>query len=1216
LNGAWVPADLGPDFTTSQPGTVVETLSATIGPLPRDVPPDFASGVSAPTDRSGRYQLFGEIGRGGMGTILRGRDPSLGRELAVKVLLDGHKDRPELVRRFVEEAQIGGQLQHPGIVPVYELGAFSDSRPYFTMKLVKGRTLAELLRTRKDPAEDRPRFLSIFEAIAQTVAYAHARGVIHRDLKPSNVMVGSFGEVQVMDWGLAKVLERVDVTGEDEADPGAGTVSVVRTERAGSDADVSQAGTVLGTPAYMSPEQASGDLDLVDERADVFGLGAILCEVLTGAPPYCGRTAAEAMSQSARGDTADACRRLDACGADADLIALAQGCLASDPLDRPGNAGDVADRITAYLAGVQEKLHSAERDRAVAEARAVEESKRRRVTLALAASVVALVVIGGGGGAWYTRHRERQAAQVVLLTREANLLRDQARGHPDDPARWVAAREAVKRVEVALGDSPDPGDRKTVDAIRAEVQSGLAQAEADRTLLELLVDIRTASAEDRDGSATDAAYAAAFRAAGIDVDAVLPAEAGARIARRHKPVAQALVAALDHWTRMHIGQGAKASAWSRLVAVARAADPDRDRDALRAALLVTERAEALERLRPLVGRAGVESWAPASMVLLADTLGAAGDLDAAAAVLRQASGTHPGDDWVHYDLGRLLEHMRPPRTDEAIAAYMAARAVRPANAHGLAHALERHGRDQEGEAIFRDLTHRRPGNAQHLTCFGILLKKRGRETEAAAVLAQAVAAGREATRLRPGDALAHHYLGQALHFQRKLDEAIAEYTAALRITPNDPVIHNNLGNALYDQGKLDEAVAEHKEALRIAPNDSRSRNNLGNALRDQGKLDEAIAEHHEAIRLDPADANPRYSLGITLSAKGMSDAAVVEYRKAIQLNPAHAEAHCNLGLILLRQNGDYFEALELLRRGHALGSKRPNWKYPSAEWVGEAERAAANVADPQAIRLKREEAVNHYRLGYELQHQGKPEEAVAEYRKAIRLDSEYAEAHCNLGLILLRQIGEYAESLELLRRGHELGSKRATWKYPSAEWVHMAERSVALEAKLPALLKAEVQPADAAEGLGLGRICTMKHLHAAAARFYAGSFAADPTLADDVKSKNRYFAACAAALAGCGKGKDDPRPGTTEKAELRRQAREWLLADLAARCKVLDVGTVAAAGREDVRKALSLWKSDPDLACVRSPESVANLPEEEQELWRSLWSEVDARLTQARGDRP
>ncbi len=165
-------------------------------------------------DGPGRYQLLCEIARGGMGAILKGRDLDLGRELAIKVLLEPHRGDPEVVRRFVEEAQIGGQLQHPGVVPVYELGTFPDRRPYFAMKLVQGRTLAALLRERTSPAQDLPRLLGIFEQVCQTMAYVHARGVIHRDLKPSNVMVGSFGEVQVMDWGLAKVLSQAGIADE------------------------------------------------------------------------------------------------------------------------------------------------------------------------------------------------------------------------------------------------------------------------------------------------------------------------------------------------------------------------------------------------------------------------------------------------------------------------------------------------------------------------------------------------------------------------------------------------------------------------------------------------------------------------------------------------------------------------------------------------------------------------------------------------------------------------------------------------------------------------------------------------------------------------------------------------------------------------------------------------------------------------------------------
>jgi eukaryotic-like serine/threonine-protein kinase len=159
----------------------------------------MSDAMPSPGQAGDRYQLQGEIARGGMGAVLRGRDVDLGRDLAVKVLLDKHAGRPEVVRRFVEEAQIGGQLQHPGVVPVYDIGRFGD-RPFFTMKLVKGQTLAALLAQRGQPTEDRPRLLGIALQVCQAMAYTHAKGVVHRDLKPANVMVGAFGEVQVMDW--------------------------------------------------------------------------------------------------------------------------------------------------------------------------------------------------------------------------------------------------------------------------------------------------------------------------------------------------------------------------------------------------------------------------------------------------------------------------------------------------------------------------------------------------------------------------------------------------------------------------------------------------------------------------------------------------------------------------------------------------------------------------------------------------------------------------------------------------------------------------------------------------------------------------------------------------------------------------------------------------------------------------------------------------------
>jgi tetratricopeptide (TPR) repeat protein len=368
-----------------------DVVSEHVTPISRRLSPEVPGHE---VDR-GRYQILGEIARGGMGAVLKGRDTDLGRDLAVKVLLDEHRGDPDLTQRFVEEAQINGQLQHPGIVPVYELGCFNDRRPFFTMKLVKGQTLAALLDARSAPNQDQPRFLGVFEAVCQTMAYAHARGVVHRDLKPTNVMVGSFGEVQVMDWGLAKVLHAGGVADER---PNAQSQGVdVRTAGSGSSRHASRAGSVLGTPAYMPPEQARGEVNDVNERADVFALGAILCEILTGEPPYPAASHEAARRMAAEGDLTGALARLEASGTDADLIALARRSLAPSAPDRPRDAGEVARAMTTYLAGVQERLRAAEIDRAQAQARAVEEKRRRSIQMRMASAILLVLVAGIAG---------------------------------------------------------------------------------------------------------------------------------------------------------------------------------------------------------------------------------------------------------------------------------------------------------------------------------------------------------------------------------------------------------------------------------------------------------------------------------------------------------------------------------------------------------------------------------------------------------------------------------------------------------------------------------------------------------------------------------------------------------------------------------------------------------------------------------------------------
>src|SRR5262249_9183713 len=311
--------------------------------------------------------------------------------LAVKVLRANYRDQPEACRRFVDEARVGSQLQHPAIVPIYELGEFADGSPFLTMKLVEGKTLAALLEERNprgrssaDAAEDLPHFLGIFEQVCQAMAYAHARGVIHRDLKPANIMVGAFGEVQVMDWGFAKQLPNAHSQNTDgglQPESGAREISTLQSPVSNQHSPIrnpsgSHSGMMMGTPTFMPPEQARGEIRLIDQRADVFALGGILCAILTGKPPYMGAHADEICRMAAAADLGPAYARLDACGADQPLRDLAKVCLSAERSQRPADAGVVVARLTSYLASAQERLRQAQLESAAAAARA-EESRAK-----------------------------------------------------------------------------------------------------------------------------------------------------------------------------------------------------------------------------------------------------------------------------------------------------------------------------------------------------------------------------------------------------------------------------------------------------------------------------------------------------------------------------------------------------------------------------------------------------------------------------------------------------------------------------------------------------------------------------------------------------------------------------------------------------------------------------------------------------------------------
>jgi eukaryotic-like serine/threonine-protein kinase len=276
-----------------------------------------------------RYVLMDRVARGGMGVVYAAQDEKLGRRVALKVL-DAPERSGELARRLIREAQVLASLEHPGIVPVHDVGTLQDGRIFYTMKFVEGQRLDEYIQS----VSSVPDRLRLFLRICETVAFAHARGVLHRDLKPPNVMVGPFGEVLVLDWGLAKILREAPSANGDLGSQAANALQGSALSANGHEmterSTTKGRGTVMGTPGYMSPEQARGENDALDERSDIFSLGAVLRFLLKETSP--------ALQQPSR--------RIDK-----SLEAVCAKALAALPEHRYPAVTDLAADVSRYLDG-------------------------------------------------------------------------------------------------------------------------------------------------------------------------------------------------------------------------------------------------------------------------------------------------------------------------------------------------------------------------------------------------------------------------------------------------------------------------------------------------------------------------------------------------------------------------------------------------------------------------------------------------------------------------------------------------------------------------------------------------------------------------------------------------------------------------------------------------------------------------------------------------
>jgi tetratricopeptide (TPR) repeat protein len=363
---------------------------------------------------------------------------------------------------------------------------------------------------------------------------------------------------------------------------------------------------------------------------------------------------------------------------------------------------------------------------------------------------------------------------------------------------------------------------------------------------------------------------------------------------------------------------------------------------------------------------------------------------------------------------------------------------------------------------------------------------------------------------------------------------------AIALDPTLAQPHYNLGDAFQMERRLDEAIDEYRRVVALKGDVPGFHMSLGASLARKGRLDEAVDAFREAIRLKKDYAEAHSNLGGALYKLGETDRAISSCREAIRLNPDFVAAHNILGLAL----------------------------------VGKGHLDEAIPAYRQAIRCDKDYPEAHCNLGIALYRKGLLDEAIAAYSQAIRLRPNYAQAHCGLGCAL-RDQGRFADALASLRRGHSLGSRLTGWSDPSAEWLRHCERLVELERKLPAIREGKAKPANAAELLDSAWLCSVKQYHAAAVRLYAEAFAARGEDQEKLKALNRYSAACCAAWAGCGWGEDAASLDEKERTRWRRQAREWLRADLVIHARRLERGT--PADRIDVQHQMQRWLTDAHL---------------------------------------
>jgi tetratricopeptide (TPR) repeat protein len=937
----------------------------------------------------GPYKLIEQIGEGGMGAVWVAQQTEPVKRLVAVKLVKAGMDSRQVVARFEAERQALALMDHPNIARVLDGGTTTAGRPYFVMDLVKGVPITRYCDEHRYTPRQR---LELFVDVCQAVQHAHHKGIIHRDLKPSNVLVAPYdgrAVPKVIDFGVAKaagqqLTERTLVTGF---------------------------GAIVGTLEYMSPEQAELNNQDIDTRSDIYSLGVLLYELLTGSPPFCRKELEggglletlrvireqEPTRPSKKLSTADGLPTLAANrGTEpARLARLVRGeldwivmkALEKNRSRRYETANGFAQDVQRYLA--DEPVLACPPS---AGYRLRKFARRNKAGLAVAGLVLFFLVLLGGGIGWAVRDRAARHAkaggQVESIFAEVDRL--------EREQKWPEALAAARRAAAAVAGGE--ADAATTERVGRRLK--------DLKFIGRLEQIRM---EAPVGAERDRDYARAFRDYGVDVEE-LAVEASIERLRARPALAIPLAAALDHWVyrRRPLPQG-DAAGWKRLAAVARGIDPEPLRDRLRSTW-GRPVSGTKEELRRLADSIDIREQHPATLVSLAHTLQQVELPGPAVRILRDAQSVYPGDYWLNSALASALYERKD--LEGAIRFGTAAASLRPHsfwdNAK-LALALRQQGSLGEAVAVYRRNTQIDPKKSTPYLTLGDALREWGKPDEA-------VAAFRKAIELEPKSSGAYHGLGRALRDRNKLGEANAAFDTAVKLhrkdvelNPNSAAAYAQLGVVLRDQGRLDEAIDAFRKAAAISPQQSRL--NLGAALHARGKLDEAIDVFRKGIEADPKNAGAyRRSLGAALHAQKKWDEAISVYRRAIELDPKDSGAYWHLGDALRVQN----------KLDEAVAAYRT------------------------AIQLRPKASGAYINLGNVLRDQKRLDEAVIAYRRAIELDQEYPRlsAHVNLGQVLVRQ-NKLDEAIAVYRKVLQLEPNRP-WAHNDLAWILATRPEAAL----------------------------------------------------------------------------------------------------------------------------------------------------------------------------